>query len=218
MWHQHHTISCTCVVQLELAQQPHPIFHRENSPPQKSHRWKTHGKIQHFQLPSGTFVFPSSHFPAKSSRQVRRIQTNNNFFSKKRLSWRGELDHGKGQDVDICKCERSIIGETFSLRHGVRRGRLSFTQSRGWIIRYFFFSVGLYYNINLCIFLTICRASCRPSSTYFQSAPPIWPFSTSSRIYRMVHEAWITGPQHRPPLGHSVNASGKKERRSGLSR
>ena len=146
MWHQHHTNSGTCVIQLELAQHPHPIFRRENSPPpQKSHCWKSHGKIQHFQLPSGPFIFPSSCFPgfdnnAKSSQQVRRIQTNSHFFSKKRLSWRGELDHGQGQDVDICKCERLIIGETFPLRHGVRRGRLGFTQTWGWIIRYVFSS------------------------------------------------------------------------------
>ena len=124
---------------------PSHIPSRKLPPPQKSHCWKSHGKIQHFQLPSGPFIFPSSHFPgfdnnAKSSRQVRRIQTNSHFFSKKRLSWRGELDHEQGQDVDICKCERLIIGETFPLWHSVRRGRLGFTQTWGWIIRYVFSS------------------------------------------------------------------------------
>ena len=35
-----------------------------------------------------------------------------------------------------------------------------------------FFQVGLYYNINFFFFFTMCRASCRPSSTSFQCAPP----------------------------------------------
>ena len=93
------------------------------------------------------YILPDSTINAKSLWPVRHIQTNSYLFPKEHVSWRGEFGHGQGQDIDLCKCKRSNIGEGIPLRYCVCCGRPTFTQTRRWIIRYIF--GGLYYNIKL---------------------------------------------------------------------